>query len=150
MWRRSLAQRQTQAIRRSPPTDNGAVMSFSRLRRWAGPLALVGSLTIAAGTMAAPRQAGELTQHGLASHPKWFAEQQPLFGSYLASGDGEGSGALAGRIVWDIYEDQSLRERHQTFFHGYLEREGRRYRFEIVGIYTPESTDRRKWKFAGA
>ena len=53
--------------------------------------------------VAAPKQPAELSLHGLPSHSKWLPEERPLFGSYLASGDGEGAGALAGHILWDLY-----------------------------------------------
>jgi hypothetical protein len=124
-------------------------MALSRARLAASVLAVVGNFSIALGALAAPQQIAELSLHGLASHPKWIPEEQPLFGKYLASGDGEASGALVGHVFWDLYEDQLREDRHPAFFRGFVERDGRRYPFEIIGIYTPDSADRQRWRISG-
>lgn len=123
-------------------------MVLSRTRRLVSVLAVALSL-VGAMAQAAPRQSAELTLHGLPGHAKWLPDEPPLFGSYLASGEGEASGGIAGRFVWDLYEDQSREDRHPVWMLGYLEREGRRYPFTIVGIYTPDSPDRRRWRISG-
>jgi hypothetical protein len=110
---------------------------------------LAGSVAIAMGAVAAPRQVAELSLHALQSHPKWMPKRQPLFGNYLASGVGEASGAFGGHVFWDLYEDQSQDDRHPAFFRGFLERDGRRYPFEIIGIYSPESVDGQRWRISG-
>jgi hypothetical protein len=124
-------------------------MALARARLSASALAVVGNFIIAAGSLAAPQQIAELSLQGLASHPKWIPEEQPLFGSYIGSGDGEASGALGGHVFWDLYEEQSRDDRHPTFFRGFVERDGRRYPFEIIGIYTPESADSQLWRISG-
>jgi hypothetical protein len=124
-------------------------MALARARLAASALAAVGNLAMAAGALAAPQLVAELSLHGLVSHPKWIPEEQPLFGSYVASGDGEASGALVGHVFWDLYEVQSRDDRHPTFFRGFVERDGHRSPFQIIGIYTPESADERRWRISG-
>ena len=124
-------------------------MALSRARLAASVLAVVGNFSIAAGALAAPQQVAELSLHGLASHPKWIPKEQPLFGSYLASGDGEATGAVVGHVFWDLYEDHSRSDRHPTFFRGFVERDGRRYPFQIIGVYTQESADPQRWRISG-
>ena len=69
---------------------------------------------------------------------------------YLGSGNGAATGALAGRIAWDLYEDQSRDDVHPTQFRGFIERDGKRHLFQIIGIYTPEAGEPiRRWKFTG-
>jgi hypothetical protein len=113
-------------------------------------LVFAGSFIIAAGATASPRAVAELTLQRQPSHPKWIPEKPPLFGDYLASGDGSGSGALAGRLEWDLYEDESRDDRHPAWLRGVIERDGRRYPFEIIGVYTPDPADRRRWRISGA
>jgi len=124
-------------------------MTSARIRRSATALAAAAGVIGAAAALAAPQQAAQLSLHGLPGHAKWLPDAPPLFGSYLASGEGEASGELSGRFVWDLYEDQSREDRHPAWFRGYLERDGKRYPFEIVGIYTPDSADRRHWRITG-
>jgi len=45
------------------------------------------------------------------------------------------------KVAWDLYEETSAEERHPAFLRGFLERDGQRYPFEIIGLYTPESPD---------
>jgi hypothetical protein len=107
-------------------------------------------VSIAPAAVAAPQPVAELVLHGIPSHTKWISEEEPLFGRYLASGDGEVSGAVTGHVVWDLYEDQTREDRHPTFFRCLLERDGRRYPFEIIGVYSPASPDKRQWRISGA
>ena len=125
-------------------------MVLLRAGRAACALTAYGVLAAGQAAWAGPQPIAELTLQAQASQPKWSPDQQPLFGDYLASGDGSGSGLLVGRIAWDLYEDQSAAERHPAFFRGFLERDGQRYPFEIIGLYTPESPDRRRWRITGA
>jgi hypothetical protein len=113
-------------------------------------LVAAASVLIGGGAAAEPQRFAEFVLHGLPSHPKWLPEEQPLFGHYLASGDGETAGAIVGRVFWDLYEDHSQADRHPTFFRGFVERDGHRYPFEIIGIYTPESADKTHWRISGA
>ena len=124
-------------------------MALSRVRQLASALALVSTFVGSVSALATPQRAAELSLHGLPGHPKWLPDEPPLFGSYLASGEGEASGGLVGRFVWDLYEDQSHEDRHPAWLRGYLERDGRRYPFVIVGIYTPDSADRGRWRISG-
>lgn len=125
-------------------------MVLLRAGQAACALAAYGILASGQAALAGPQPIAELTLQRQASQPKWFPDQQPLFGDYLASGDGSASGVLAGKIAWDLYEETSAAERHPAFFRGFLERDGRRYPFEIIGLYTPESPDRRQWRITGA
>jgi hypothetical protein len=111
---------------------------------------VVASLATTVMAVAAPQATLELTLQGQPSQPKWMPEGAPLFGNYLASGDGRVTGALTGRIGWDLYEDQSREDRHPAWFRGFFERDGRRYPFEIIGIYTPDGANRRRWRISGA
>jgi hypothetical protein len=113
-------------------------------------LALVATLMMGGGAIAAPQPIAGLTLHPQPSQSKWFPDQQPLFGDYLASGDGSGSGLLVGKMAWDLYEETSSEDHHPAYFRGFLERDGKRYPFEIIGLYTPESPDRRQWRITGA
>jgi hypothetical protein len=115
-----------------------------------GMLAIIGTAGIAATAVAAPQQVAELALHAIPSHAKWIPKEKPLLGAYIASGDGEASGAVSGHLVWDLYEDQTREDRHPTFFRGILERGGRRYPFEIVGLYSPASADKKRWRISGA
>jgi hypothetical protein len=125
-------------------------MVFSRAHQTTYLLPLVGVLMLGAPAMAAHQDVAELSLRGLPSHPKWLPDEPPLFGSYLSSGEGEASGAVTGHVVWDLYEDQSLEDRHPTFFRGFLEHDGHRYPFEIIGIYAPASSDKKRWHISGA
>ena len=125
-------------------------MARLRTLQVAGALAVFGYLFAGAAALAEPQPIAELTLHRQASQPKWFPDRQPLFGDYLASGDGSGSGPLVGKVAWDLYEETETAERHPAFLRGFLERDGQRYPFEIIGLYTAESADRRQWRITGA
>jgi hypothetical protein len=99
------------------------------------------------GAVAAPK-ATELSIAYHASQAKWNPEA-PLFGEYIGSGDGSGSGALAGVVHWDLYEDQTLPDQHPAFFRGVVERNGQRHPFKMIGIFTPESADKMHWRLSG-
>jgi hypothetical protein len=119
-------------------------------RRLAGAVAVTVSLVVGAMATTAPEQVAELVLHGLPPHPKWNPGEPPLLGTYLGSGDGEAFGKINGRVYWDLYEDQSREDRHPTYFRGQIERDGRHYPFEIIGIYSPASADKKRWRFSGA
>jgi hypothetical protein len=125
-------------------------MPFPRANQTAYILPLVGNLILAAAAMAAPKQIAEMTLHPQPSQSKALPDQQPLFGDHVASGDGSGSGVLSGKIAWDLYEDVSSPGHHPAYLHGFLERDGKRYPFEIIGLYTAESPDKRQWRITGA
>src|SRR5579872_3392832 len=80
------------------------------------------------GAVAAPK-ATEISLAYHASQAKWNPEA-PLFGQYIGSGDGSGSGALAGTVHWDLYEDQTLPDQHPAFFRGVVERNGQQHPFK--------------------
>ena len=123
-------------------------MPLSFTRRCAFAIVVASGL-MTAGAMAAPKPVAEMMIRAQPSIAKWFPDGNPLFGDYVASGDGTGSGALAGHIVWDLYEE-ARKTRHVSWFHGFVERDGHRYPFEIAGIYTPVTADRRRWQLSGA
>ncbi len=125
-------------------------MTVSFSHRSACALVVAGSFITAAGALASPQSIAELKLQRQESQSKRISDKPPLFGDYLASGDGRGSGALSGRIQWDLYEDQSRDARHPAWFRGTLERDGRRYPFEIIGVYTPDPSDPARWRISGA
>lgn len=146
MWQDSPAARNTPR----PELELWAVLvTLSRVQRVVRSLVITGSVMIAARALATPQQVAESSLHGLPSHPKWIPEEEPLFGSYLASGDGEASGAFSGHIFWDLYEDQLRNDRHSAFFRRFIERDGSRYPFQIIGIYTQASADPQRWRISG-
>jgi len=123
-------------------------MTVSFTRRAACALVVAGSFITTADALASPRPIAELKLQ--ASQSKRTSDKPPLFGDYLASGDGSGSGALSGRIQWDLYEDQSRDDRHPAWFRGVFERDGHRYPFEIIGVYTPDPKNSGRWRISGA
>src|SRR5882672_8504844 len=125
------------------------LMTLSLTHHIVRVLVIASGCLITAGAVAAPRAVAELTLQRQETQAKWISEGQPLFGDYLASGDGNGSGALAGRIGWDLYEEPR-ETRHLSWFHGFVERDGKKFPFEIIGVYTPLTVDRRRWQLSGA
>src|SRR6202023_124001 len=92
------------------PSSNrrkASLMTLSLAHQAVRAVVVAGSFMITAGAVGAPRSVAEFTLQRQESQPKWIPEGKPLFGDYLGSGDGSGSGALVGRIDWDLYEDQS-------------------------------------------
>jgi hypothetical protein len=126
------------------------LMASSFARCGAVAVLAAGSLIMTSGAIATPRSIAEIKLKRQEAQSKLTPERSPLFGEFLASGDGRGSGALAGRIKWDLYEDQSHDNRHPAWFRGTLERDGRQYPFEIVGVYTPDPSDPARWHLSGA
>ncbi len=100
--------------------------------------------------MAEPKAVAQLTLNYQKSMDKQMPDGGRLFArcQHLGSGDGAASGALAGRLVWDLYEDQSRDDLHPTQFRGFIERDGRRHPFQIIGVFTPEA-GKPRWKFSG-
>jgi hypothetical protein len=125
-------------------------MTRSFARHAALAVVVAANFIMAAGAVASPRPIAELKLQPQESQPKLIPERPPLFGDFLASGDGRGSGALAGRIKWDLYEDQSRDARHPAWFRGTLERQGHQYPFEIIGVYTPDPSAPGRWQISGA
>jgi hypothetical protein len=110
--------------------------------------AIVVAGLLSGGAVAAPKATAELSLAYHASQAKWNPEA-PLFGAYIGSGDGSGSGALAGIVHWDLYEDQTLPDQHPAFFRGVVERNGQQHSFKMIGIYTPVSADKKHWRLSG-
>ena len=123
---------------------------FSDTRGAASWLSVVYCLLISGAAFANPQLVAQLALEYQQSQQKWVPEEQPLFGKYLGSGDGSASGTLAGRFVWDLYEDQSRDDRHPMLMRGFIERDGRRYPFQILGVFTREAPDNpRRWLHSG-
>ncbi len=109
-------------------------------------------LTVAVQANAAPRAVAELELNYQKSAEKWMSDGGHLLARcrYLGSGDGSAKGAIAGRAGWDLYEDQSAQDLHPTQFRGFIERDGKRHPFQIIGVFTPEAGEpTRRWKFTG-
>jgi hypothetical protein len=94
-------------------------MTLSLAHQAVRAVVVAGGFMITADAVGAPRSVAEFTLQRQESQPKWIPEGKPLFGDYLGSGDGSGSGALVGRIDWDLYEDQSRDDRHPAWFRGF-------------------------------
>jgi hypothetical protein len=131
-----------------PEFKREALMSGSFTRHAALAVIVAGNFIMTTGAVATPRPLAELKLQRQEAQPKLIPEQPPLFGEYLGSGDGRGSGALAGRIKWDLYETHTP-TRHPAWFRGTLERDGRQYPFEIIGVYTPDPSDSARWRISG-
>ncbi|MGH8248438.1 MAG: hypothetical protein ACREUU_18620 [Gammaproteobacteria bacterium] len=107
---------------------------------------------MANSALAAPKAVAELTLSYQESADQQMSDGGRLFArcKHLGSGDGTATGALAGRIGWDLYEDQSRGDLHPTQFRGYIERDGERHPFQIIGVFTPEAGKPiRRWKLTG-
>ena len=110
------------------------------------------SLLAADVALAAPRPVAEMTLTYHSSTKKQMPDGGHLLArcEHIGSGDGTATGILAGHVGWDLYEDQSGDDLHPTQFRGYVEREGKRHPFQIIGVFTPESgTPIRRWKLTG-
>jgi len=84
------------------------------------------------------------------SDGKWISDGTALFGVYLGSGRGVASDSLAGSVAWDLYEDQSRDDTHPSLFRGFIERDGKRHAFEIIGVLTPDGLEKtRHWFLSG-
>ncbi len=98
---------------------------------------LLPTMLFAADATSPPTAVAELTIQPQPGKSKWFSNAEPLFGQYLATGDGVATGPLSGRVNWDFYEDQSRADTHPAYLRGFIERDGTRHRFEMIGVYTP-------------
>ena len=107
-------------------------------------LFLVGMLMQPAALEAAPSAAATFTLEYQQSERKWNRDGEGAFGKYLGTGTGTGTGALQGRIGWDLYEDQSRDDLHPAHFHGFVERDGKRHPFQVIGVFTPVELDKSK------
>ncbi len=109
-------------------------------------------LLAAGAAVAAPKAVAELTLNYQKSANKQMSDGGRLFArcQHLGSGDGAATGALAGRIGWDLYEDQSRDDLHPTQFRGFIERDGQRHPFQIIGVFTPDGLEKtRHWYLSG-
>lgn len=75
------------------------------------------------------------------SERRWFRDRPAFFETYLGTGNGQATGRLEGWVGWDLYEDQKRDDFHPAHFHGFIEQDGQRHEFQIIGIYTPISDD---------
>lgn len=124
-------------------------MIVTALRKLMAPLVLAVLLPPAL-SLAAPRSAAVLTLEYRESDGKWTGNDKALFGMYLGSGRGAASDALEGTIAWDLYEDQSRDDMHPTLFRGFIERDGKRHPFQIIGVFTPDGLAKsRHWFLSG-
>ncbi len=107
---------------------------------------------ITGAALAAPKAVAELTLTYQESAKKQMPDGGHLFAhcELLGSGDGAATGALQGRVGWDLYEDHSRDDLHPTQFRGYIERQGKRHPFQIIGVFTPEAGEPvARWNFTG-
>lgn len=101
---------------------------------------------LALATDGAQEPVATLTLQYQQSERKWFNNSKPLFGAYLGTGSGVGTGALQGTVGWDLYEDQSRKDLHPAFFRGFVTQGTERHSFQIVGVFTPVDIDlENKW-----
>ncbi len=109
-------------------------------------------LLTADAALSAPAAVAELTLNYQKSAERQMSDGGHLLARcrYLGSGDGAATGAVQGRIGWDLFEDQTRDDLHPTQFRGYLERGGMRHPFQIIGVFTPEAGKPvRRWTFTG-
>jgi len=143
-------------------------MNTARLRNLARGLVPTALLLLATSLTAqqpavtsvpALQPAAELTLQYQQSDSTWVDDGEALFGHYVGSGRGIATGALQGTVRWDLYEDQSRNDLHPALFRGFVERAGRRHQFQIIGVYTPEGSEKlvtpaghetfRRWTLSG-
>ncbi|MGH8529512.1 MAG: hypothetical protein ACRETN_06655 [Nevskiales bacterium] len=113
---------------------------------------VVALMLLAHSALAAPKAVAELTLNYQKSADRQMSDGGHLFArcQYLGSGDGTATGAIAGRVGWDLHEDQSRDDLHPTQFRGFIERDGKRHPFQIIGVFTPEPGQPiRRWKLTG-
>jgi hypothetical protein len=114
------------------------------------PQLVMATLLLPGLSIAAPQPAATLMLQHRPSDGKWISDGNALFGAYLGSGGGVATDALAGAITWDLYEDQSRDHTHPTLFRGFIERDGKRHAFEIIGVFTPDGlATPRRWFLSG-
>ena len=104
-------------------------------------------------TPQSPAPIAQLALHHEPGANQFVPNAAPVFGQYLGSGDGTATGVLGGRIVWDLYEDQTQSNAHPAFFRGVIEHNGASYPFEIIGALTSETprapVERQRWSLSG-
>ncbi len=101
-------------------------------------------------SLAAPQSVAVLTLEYQQSERKSINDGKALFGIYLGTGTGVANGALKGTVAWDLYEDQSRADMHPTLFRGFIERDGKRHPFQIIGVLTPDGLKKtRHWFLSG-
>ncbi len=109
-------------------------------------------LLVVGAAQAALAPVAELTLNYHESAEKQMPDGGYLFArcELLGSGDGAATGVLQGRVGWDLYEDQRSDDLHPTQFRGYIERQGKRHPFQIIGVFTPEAGKPiRRWYLTG-
>lgn len=103
--------------------------------------ALLAGLPVASLSATTPQEVMVLELVYQQSERRWFNDRSGFFESYLGTGNGRASGRLDGRIGWDLYEDQKLDDFHPAHLHGFIEQDGVRHEFQVIGIYTPVTDD---------
>ena len=108
-------------------------------------------LAVTAMAQAAERRSTEFLleyQKGLSQIMPRFAK---AYGRYLGSGSGTVAGAIDGKVVWDLYEDQEAAQLHRTQFVGRISApDGSSIDFETVGYFVPRSGAPAFWDLTSA
>ncbi len=91
----------------------------------------------------------------LLEYQKTLSQIMPQFakayGKYLGSGSGTVAGAINGKVVWDLYEDQDAPSLHRTQFVGRITAaDGSSIDFETVGYFVPRSGTPTFWDLTSA
>lgn len=112
------------------------------------PLCLLAATSIA---QAAEQHSAEF----LLEYQKTLSQVMPQFakayGRYLGSGSGTVVGAINGKVVWDLYEDQDAPQLHRTQFVGRITvGDGSSIDFETVGYFVPRTGAPTFWNLTSA
>jgi hypothetical protein len=91
----------------------------------------------------------------LLEYQKTLSQIMPQFakayGKYLGSGSGTVAGAINGKVVWDLYEDQDAPQLHRTQFVGRITAgDGSSIDFETVGYFVPRNGAPTFWGLTSA
>jgi hypothetical protein len=117
---------------------------------WRLGLALCLLAAPAIAQAAEPRSAEVLLEY-----QKTLSPIMPRFakahGKYLGSGSGTVAGAINGKVVWDLYEDQDAAQLHRTQFVGRITAgDGSSIDFETAGYFVPRSGTPSLWDLTSA
>jgi hypothetical protein len=119
---------------------------------------LLVSLLAIAGVLAAVTASGEPVKTSaevLLQYEKSQSRIMPQFakahGNYLGSGTGTVAGAMNGKVVWDLYEDQDSPKLHRTQFVGRITApDGSSIHFETAGYFVPKKGASDFWDLTSA
>lgn len=98
----------------------------------------LGLLVVAAIAQAAEPRNAEVLLLYQKSQSRIMPQFAKAHGKYLGSGTGTVAGAINGKVVWDLYEDQDAAQLHRTQFVGRItSTDVSSINFETAGYFVP-------------